>query len=247
MRLDAARYGIKSIARRALSTWTGPPTRTLQFVRQFKHETRDPAWTILDHLHSPGPTKGNARRGLPLAHREWEFILRAGDIRGCLDALRTRGILLDAVPFWGLAEMVAFKVQRVSHMDLMLEVAQSRAPDEPAGPLLVFAMLHLARLDHVSAYPSTVSAFLGSAHTHPDLHFNLFLQSLCLSTHPSEDAARSAVRVLDAMDERGVTLRPEVYDALLRNRFVTLQLTKYLHDRMTYPDDILTSTSPVWV
>ncbi|KAL1745304.1 hypothetical protein HDZ31DRAFT_24749, partial [Schizophyllum fasciatum] len=229
MRLDAARYGIKSIARRALSTWAGAPSRALQFVRQFKLETRDPAWTILDHLHSPIPAKGHAQRALPLAHREWDFLIRAGDIQSCLDALRTRGISLDAVPFWGLAEMVAFNVHRPSHTDTVLEVAQSRAPAEPAGPLLVFAMVHLARFDRFSAFAGTVSAFLGSAHTHPDLHFNLFLQSLCLSSNSSDQVARSVVRVLQAMDDRGVSLRPDVYDVLLRDRFVTLELTKYLH------------------
>ncbi|TRM63270.1 hypothetical protein BD626DRAFT_35875 [Schizophyllum amplum] len=232
MRLSATRYGITLFPRRTLATAASTPTRTLQYVRQFKRETRDPAWSILDHLHSPTPTKGNAERALPIAHREWDFLLRTDDIQGCLEALRTRGIALESVPFWGLAEMVAFNVRRVSHTETMLEVAQARVPEEPAGPLLVFAMLHLARFDLVYAYPGVVSSFLRSAHTHPDLHYNLFLQSLCLSTHPSEDAARSAVRVLRAMDDRGVKLRPEMYDTLLRNRFVTLELTKYLHDRM---------------
>ncbi|KAI6009292.1 hypothetical protein EDC04DRAFT_2882518 [Pisolithus marmoratus] len=64
-------------------------------------------------------------------------------------------------------------------------------------------------------------------------HFNAFLHALS-SFSRSEEAAKLALTILKTMTSRQIPLQLHTYRSLMTDRFVTLQLTKYLRTRMTH-------------
>ena len=107
-------------------------------------------------------------------------------------------------------------------------------PLDHRGPLLIFAALHLAKFNLLQPLKRIVETFLTTELSHDSLQFNLLLQTLSLNSVRSTESAGIVVQILKAMDGRQLKLRSETYQALLNDRFVTVQLTRYLRSRMTH-------------
>ncbi|KAJ8592212.1 hypothetical protein M405DRAFT_787759 [Rhizopogon salebrosus TDB-379] len=115
---------------------------------------------------------------------------------------------------------------------LIFEYTESfGSKDRPA--LLILSTHALAHFDILKPMREVVEQFLSRTIQFPVFHFNALLRGLSGFTR-SEEAANLAVSVLEAMTAREVPLWPDTYRSLMRDRFVTLQLTKVLHTRMAH-------------
>jgi pentatricopeptide repeat protein len=114
-----------------------------------------------------------------------------------------------------------------AHLDLALDTVKA--------PLLTFTALNLARFNLLVPMRRVVNSFLTIPFSRPSLqslHFNLFLQALSCNPTRSVENANVVVSILKTMESRQLHLRSSTYNALLNDRFVTLQLTKFLQQRM---------------
>ena len=115
---------------------------------------------------------------------------------------------------------------------LVFEHTQSLgSKDRPA--LLILSTHALAHFDILTPMREIVEQFLSRAIQFPTFHFNALLCGLSGFTR-SEEAANLVVTLLEAMTTREVPLWLETYRSLMRDRFVTLQLTKVLRTKMIH-------------
>ncbi|KAF9529097.1 hypothetical protein CPB83DRAFT_853220 [Crepidotus variabilis] len=99
------------------------------------------------------------------------------------------------------------------------------------APLLVLTALQLSRFNLLLPLQRVLQTFITTTDV-SEVHFNMFLQALSMNPTPSPEAADLVVTLLNTMSARHLKLAPQTYAALLRDRYVTLQLTKHLHTRM---------------
>ncbi|KAG1750340.1 uncharacterized protein EDB91DRAFT_1106745 [Suillus paluster] len=133
------------------------------------------------------------------------------------------------LPAW-----VAFSL--VCHKDglLRLTFEHSRFLGSKDRPALFILSTHaLAHFDILTPMRKIVEQFLARTIQFPTFHFNALLRGLSGFTR-SEEAANLAVSLLEAMSAREIPLWLETYRLLMRDRFVTLQLTKVLRTRMAH-------------
>ncbi|KAI6119636.1 hypothetical protein EV401DRAFT_1961201 [Pisolithus croceorrhizus] len=100
-------------------------------------------------------------------------------------------------------------------------------------PLLVLTTLSLAHFGVIAPMRPLVDLFLLHTTESCLFHFNAFLHALS-SFARSEEAANLALTILETMTSRQIPLQLHTYRSLMTDRFVTLQLTKYLRARMAH-------------
>ncbi|TFK72381.1 hypothetical protein BDN72DRAFT_335398 [Pluteus cervinus] len=235
-----------------------PPTKTLNYVNRFFKETSDPTWHIVRVLHSPGPPDEflNTLRAHRLSSRTfagWMDIIYEPDIEGAVRLLKSRGYTLESraedfggstpskrvsrPPTWLIFYLVSYKVHTLPDASgPLLDILQAWLHTLPASfqpHFLILVMTHLSRFNLLVPMRQVMRCFLTTPiDSSPELHFNLFLQALSSSTERSVELANIILDVLKTMEARQLKLSSTTYCSLLNDRFVTLQLTKYLHERM---------------
>jgi hypothetical protein len=104
-------------------------------------------------------------------------------------------------------------------------------------PMLILAVHVLSEYRALSSLERVVKLFIGLPIFHEHWHFNRLLRALMLSAHSPTDGriiGRLAVLLLKTMTERELTLTKTTYRILLQNRYVTMELTEELRQRMIH-------------
>ncbi|KAJ7146138.1 hypothetical protein C8R44DRAFT_8287 [Mycena epipterygia] len=237
MWIIAFRAGVASTTKgRRLYSSRGS-SKITAYLRDLSYFTRDPVWRLVMALHSP--QRVSLSEALDASHislddfSRWRPSLYASDIKKAVENTSLR-----AHPSWLVLYLAGFKVRTAQHasgalMDLSfahLEVA----PPAIQRPLLVIAMMHLARFNLMWPMQRVIDAFLlVPLAQFQDVHFNHLLAAMTSISQRSPQTGENAVTVLRAMEARQLRLWPNTCSALLEDRYATLQLTSYLRRRMT--------------
>ena len=220
----------------------------VKFVKLLHDETRDSVWDLVDRLRQ-------AKKRLPLVQAavshsvsqeelgSFRGIVFAKDLDAAFSCLRETGFAttttdatngLKYIPTWLVLFLITHKVQTLGQTGPMLDMVYTYLDVIPLHlrpSMLVMAALALARFNVLSSLRPLVQKFLTTPLSYPNIQFNLLLRAI--SRFPSSaEAAKQVVVVLNSMQSRQIPLQSRTYDALLRDRFVTLQLVKTLRARM---------------
>ncbi|KAF9450732.1 hypothetical protein P691DRAFT_773656 [Macrolepiota fuliginosa MF-IS2] len=199
-----------------------------KYIAAAHKRTNNPLWRLLDALRQPR------------------------HLLGLSDALHRNGVSTDEysrwkheqnmaalprdVPSWLVLHLISSKVRTAQHAHgPMLNLVYAHldtAPKQVHGPLLLLAAVQLARFNLVVPLRRITQTFLHTWIEDPAVYFNLLLQVISSVPNRTVESANIAVLLLKAMESRQLKLTSETYEALLDDRFVTLQLTKYLQTRM---------------
>ncbi|KAF5376062.1 hypothetical protein D9615_007689 [Tricholomella constricta] len=227
------------------------PIKSAKFVDCLLRETRQPIWRLITALNTPQSVDLPAalsRHGVSVDHfRHWRPLIVQSNLSTVVDIMQRNGLVVNPsqssynlkyhIPSWLVLYLIAFKIRTHDNaFPVALDLAYSHLPVAPIpvqAPLLIFTLLGLARFNLVVPMHRLVDTFLLTNLDHPQLYFNLLLQALACTPTRTVDTANTVVTILRRMDARQLKLTPTTYDALLNDRFVTLQLTKYLRERMT--------------
>ena len=227
------------------------PIKSTQYIENFYKDSRDPIWHLVNTLKtSAGRRKVTGiLQKANISSREFEHwvpVISQNDIALAVSKLTEiatssspleRPLALNnPMPSWVVLYLVGFKVRTPAHANgPLLDIVYSHlhnAPISIQGPLLILTLSNLARLNLLVPIRRIVHTFLNTTLLDPDRQFNLFLQALSSIPYRSVDSANNVVAILEAMEARQLKLQSATYDSLLNDRFVTLQLTKYLQVRM---------------
>ena len=227
------------------------PVKTRQYIESFYKDSQDPIWCLVDTLQtSAGRRKvTEVLQKTNISIREfghWMPVISQHDIASAVSKLTEIGTSSSylertsapdkTIPTWVVLYLVGFKVRTPAHAKgPLLDIVYSHLHNVPTsfqGPLLILALSHLARFNLLIPIRRIVDTFLNTTLLDPDRQFNLFLQALSSIPYRSVDNANNVVTILKAMEARQLKLRSATYESLLNDRFVTLQLTKYLQERM---------------
>ena len=108
-------------------------------------------------------------------------------------------------------------------------------PPDLRPPVLILVVHLLLTYRVFPILDRVIKLFIGLPIFHDFWHFNRLLRALTRYTDTPTDGrhvARLVVLLLKTMTEREVPLTNRTYELLLRNRFITLELTEELHQRM---------------
>jgi pentatricopeptide repeat protein len=210
----------------------------------------------MKRLKYPGDVQ-NLKMMLQVHHVSWQEYLQtwkpvvySSNINNALSALSRKldiavedplhdGDILPGprVPFWLSMHIASHKVHTSTQAHGILQYfVFSQLPHMPLALqpafLLVFA-LSLARFSLLAPMRRVVRSFLAipQSRRHEQLYFNILLHTIA-RFGSSQESADLVVTVLEAMDARQLKLHSSTYSRLLSDRFVTLQLTKMLWNRM---------------
>ena len=240
------------------------PVKTRQYIENFYRDSHDPIWRLLDTLQTSAGRREvtEALQKTNISIREfghWVPVISQHDIASAVlelqrigassTSLETRRQDADVaipIPSWVVLYLVGFKVRTPAHakgplLDMVYNHLHT-APTSIQGPLLILALSHLARFNLLIPIRRIVDTFLNTTLLDPHRQFNLFLQTLSYIPYRSVDNANNVVTILKAMEARQLKLRSATYEALLNDRFVTLQLTKFLQARMVQEGFIPTAS-----
>ncbi|KAF8797545.1 hypothetical protein BYT27DRAFT_7247056 [Phlegmacium glaucopus] len=234
------------------------PVRTRQYIENFYRQSHDPIWRLVDILQTSGGrsevTEALQKTNISIQEfGHWVPVISQHDIASAVLKLQEIGGSSTSpgihrqdtdvgsppaipIPSWVVLYLVGFKVRTPAHAKgPLLDILYGhlhKAPTSIQGPLLILALSHLARFNILIPIRHIVDTFLNTTLLDPHRQFNLFLQTLSSIPYRSVDNANNVVAILKAMEARQLKLRSATYDALLNDRFVTLQLTKFLQARM---------------
>lgn len=209
--------------------------RNSKYIALVHKETKHPLWRLLDALRQPKHllTLSDALHGNGISTAEfdrWKSLLHEPSIETVSQET------LHSAPSWMLLYLISNKVRSSHHAHgPMLDLVYSHldtAPNEFHGPLILLAAVQLARFDLVVPLRHLAQTFLSIWIEDPLAYFNLMLQVISCIPNRTVESANIAVLLLRAMESRQLMLSSDTYEALLNDRFVTLQLTKYLQARM---------------
>lgn len=231
------RFGVRSF--HATPSGTLTRSRISKILSILSKETREPLWHYINETQTSrllATPHGLKERDPYHEYLQSKTVTRQIDIEEALKTLET--IQTKTRPPWLVFYIVLYKVRSSVHANgPMMGFVYSQLDSLPLdhrGPLLIFAALHLAKFNLLQPLKRVVETFLTTELSHDSLQFNLLLQALSLNSVRSTESAGIVVQILNAMDGRQLKLRSETYHALLNDRFVTVQLTKYLRSRMTH-------------
>ncbi|KAF9054021.1 hypothetical protein BJ165DRAFT_1310568, partial [Panaeolus papilionaceus] len=166
----------------------------------------------------------------------------------------------SSIPHWVVLHLIASKIltttqARGALLDL-LDSHLKTVPEETHAPYLILAAYHLSRFTLLIPLRLIIERFLTTPVASalpedipidplasnpnlrppppPALSFNLLLQALSTNPVRSVESANNVVALLKSMDSRQLHLASSTYLHLLSDRFVNLQLTKYLQERMVH-------------
>ena len=233
------------------------PVKNKKYIEIFYKDSQDPIWCLVDTVQTSA-SRPKVTKALEKAHisiREfchWVPVISQHDIASAVSKLTeietsssstspSLGRLsVHDIPSWVVLYLVGFKVRTPDHAKgLQLDMVYShldKTPTSIQGPLLILTLSNLTRFNLSIPIRRIVDTFLNTTLRDPERHFNLFLQALSSIpynlSHKSVDNANNVVAILKAMEARQLKLQSATYESLLNNRFVTLQLTKFLQARM---------------
>ncbi|KIL57525.1 hypothetical protein M378DRAFT_171658 [Amanita muscaria Koide BX008] len=210
-------------------------TRASNLLNILSKETHAPLWALIHaaqstHLPLLHLTSLLQKQGLSLEEfTKWK-------------SKTTQSLQTDTgpIPSWVVFHVVIYKVRSSAHANgFMMDFVFTHLDSLPLnlqGPLLIFSAFHLSKFNLLQPLTRVIDTFLTTelAQDSDALQFNLLLQALSVNSIRSPESANIAVRVLKAMEARQLKLRSETYHSLLRDRFVTVELTKYLRSRMVH-------------
>ncbi|KAK0480465.1 hypothetical protein EDD18DRAFT_833288 [Armillaria luteobubalina] len=217
------------------------------YVRQLFNATHYPVWRILfaASAHNRlGLHVGLYKRTLPFEeYSSFKHVMNKSDIEQAVSILRDEGYTTREqddqgkhVPEWLLLTLVAFKVRTPHHAaSVLLELAWAHIESlsfKYKPGLLILVTLHLARFNLCQPIQRVIDQFLLIRTSPPSAHFNLLLHALSTNRVRSSEHARMVLRILQAMKSRHIMLWRTTYIVLLNDRWITLELTKYLRERM---------------
>ena len=225
------------------------PVKTRQYIENFYRVSQDPIWRLVDTLQTSGGRREvtEALQKTNISIREfghWMPVISQHDIASAVLKLQEfeaspsqdTDVASTLIPSWVVLYLVGFKVRTPAHAKgPLLDIVYNhihKAPTSIQGPLLILALSHLARFNLLIPIRRIVDTFLKIPLLDSHHQFNLFLQTLSSIPYRSVDNANNVVAILRAMEARQLKLRSTTYESLLNDRFVTLQLTKYLQVRM---------------
>ena len=227
------------------------PVKTRKYIDDFYKDSQDPIWCLVDTLQSSAGRRKVTEilQKANISVREfghWVPVISQHDIASAVSKLTEIGISSShlegpsappiPMPPWVVLYLVGFKVRTPAHAQgPLLDIVYShlhKTPTSIQGPLLILTLSNLARFNLLIPIRRIVDTFLNTTLLDPDRHFNLFLQALSSIPYRSLDNANNVVNILKAMEARQLKLRSATYESLLNDRFVTLQLTKFLQARM---------------
>ncbi|RDB23882.1 hypothetical protein Hypma_009312 [Hypsizygus marmoreus] len=247
---------------RAFSS-TSRPIASTRFIDSLLKETHEPIWRLLKALHTPYRSvdlpAALFRHGVSIdEYNMWKPILLESNIFSAVETLKSQACIVHPsqispegtttdhpLPSWVVLYLVTYKVRTHQNAAVScLDLTYSHLPTAPVpvqGPLLILTLLGLARFNLLVPMRRVVDTFLTTNLNHPALYFNLLLQALAHTPTRSIDAANAVVAILRSMDARQLKLTGTTYEMLLNDRFVTLQLTKHLRDRMIHEGHVPTA------
>ncbi|TFK36525.1 hypothetical protein BDQ12DRAFT_654227 [Crucibulum laeve] len=140
------------------------------------------------------------------------------------------------IPAWVILYLAGFKVRTPTHANgplmHLVSIYFDSLPPALQGPFLILTMLQVARFNLAAHMRPLVDKFLTIPLDDPALQFNLMLQAMACKPTSSTENAEGVVSLLKAMKARQLKLTSKTYDGLLHDRFVAVQLTRYLQSRM---------------
>ena len=229
------------------------PVKNKQYIENFYRDSQDPIWCLVDTLQSSAGRRKvtEVLQKTDISIREfghWVPVISQHDIVSAVSKLTEIGTLSSSsspgrasapdmsMPSWVVLYLVGFKVRTPAHANgPLLDIVYShlhKTPTSIQGPLLILTLSNLARFNLLIPIRRIVDTFLNTTLLDPDRQFNLFLQALSSIPYRSVDNANNVVTILKAMEARQLKLQSVTYESLLNDRFVTLQLTKFLRARM---------------
>ena len=144
---------------------------------------------------------------------------------------------LNPPPTWLLVRLCS-KVKSPADAEKASHLIITYLPHVLPGlrPPVLILVAHLLSTHRVlPALDSIIKLFIGLPIFHEYWHFNSLLQALTLYTDSPADGryvARLACLLLKTMTERELSLTKKTYRSLLQNRYVTMELTEELRQRM---------------
>ena len=234
--------------RRLYASLPSRPLKARQYIESFYKDTHDPIWRLLTSLTTPGREElSDALQRSNVSKQEldqWNDIISRSDIEDAVAQLNKLGFPVKGqqqggltTPTWVILYLVGFKVRTPSHatgalLDLVYGNLECQ-PEGTRGSLLILTAFNLARFNLLLPLRRVIDTFLTTSHLDdPESQFNLFLQAIASTPYRSVENANNVVTILRAMEGRQLKLRSRTYEALLNDRFVTVQLTKFLQMRM---------------
>ncbi|PBK80622.1 hypothetical protein ARMGADRAFT_827186 [Armillaria gallica] len=233
--------------RPVVDTTSSRPVVGQYYVRQLFNATHYPVWRILFAASAHkrlGLHVGLYKQNLSFEeYSSFKHVMTKSDIEQAVSVLRDEGYATrehddqrKRVPEWVLLSLIAFKVRTPHHAaSILLELAwshiESLSPKYKPG-LLILVTLHLARFNLCQPIQRVIDQFLLIRITPPSAHFNLLLHALSTNRVRSPEHAKMVLRILQAMESRHIKLWRTTYFVLLNDRWITLELTKYLRERM---------------
>ena len=260
---NVSRTSIRVFSTTNLLRDSSRPIKTKQYIENFYRDSHDPIWYLVDTLQTSAGrrevTEALEKTNISVREfRHWMPVISQHDIALAVSKLKEIGASpaslpedkkvasTPSIPSWVVLYLVGFKVRTPAHAKgPLLDIVYShlhKAPTSIQGPLLILALSHLARFNLLIPIRHIVNTFLNTTLIDPDRQFNLFLQTLSSIPYRSVDNANNVVAILKAMESRQLKLRAATYGSLLNDRFVTLQLTKFLQARMVQ-EGLVPSTS----
>ncbi|KAG2150990.1 uncharacterized protein EDB93DRAFT_315323 [Suillus bovinus] len=241
---------------RTYSSFSGSK-RLVKFAKQASLITKDPLWDLVSQLKRERKDEEihSALESCSIPFIDyvlWKHVVYSPDLNTALSAIKqNRGLAGQfpadgsaverqqtvQLPAWVAFSLICHKVRTAQDaQDGLLRLTFEHSwtlgsKDRPA--LLILSTHALAHFDFLPPMRKIVQQFLARTIQFPTFYFNALLRGLSGFTR-SEAAANLAVSVLEAMSAREVPLWLETYRSLMRDRFVTLQLTKVLHTKMSH-------------
>ncbi|KAL4253797.1 hypothetical protein ABKN59_002977 [Abortiporus biennis] len=173
---------------------------------------------------------------------KWARAATAPDIPTSIQWLNVSGIKFDALDFsqesedskadvdhmptWLVLHLLRHKVKTAQDASIAMDLTFHHLPYAPLPTqpaLLVMLAYRLTNHHMYSKLFAVISTFFKLPDTEANRYFNLLLLALSTARH-SKQAADLAARVIEVMGERKVRVEPAVFDALLRQSFLSLRL-----------------------
>ena len=140
-------------------------------------------------------------------------------------------------PTWLLVRLCS-KVRSPLDAEKASHVIITYLPHVPPAlrpPVLILVVHLLSTYKVLPALDRAIKLFIGLPIFHESWHFNRLLRALALYTDSPTDGryvGRLAVLLLKTMTERELSLTKKTYRSLLQNRYITMELTEELRQRM---------------
>lgn len=232
------------------------PFKTLRLLDILLKESPDPTWHLVENINSPQRhhlSNALVKAGVSVDEfSHFKPVIYASSIDGSVDVLQDWGYTVTEpaseqtdelgpstkpVPAWLVVYLAIYKVRTpaMAHGPLLGLVYSNleTIPTPLRGPLLAITMVSLARFNLLLPMRRITETFRITPLSNPDLDFNILLTAISCLPVSCIEGANQVVTLLKTMEARQLKLRSDTYRFLLGQRFVTLQLTKYLRDKMT--------------